>query len=283
MNKSLDQSIFENGSTTYYWSSRFFPKAVRDDVFKLYSFVRVVDDLIDAEIADVATFEYIVKRWKVLKKTLGTPHKKRDDSISEHILQNICYVVHRYDCDPAWVDAFLSSMRMDIDNKIYVKLEDTLGYMYGSAEVIGLFMAKIMKLPETACESAKMQGRAMQYINFIRDIAEDNLLGRQYFPREDLQMFGLKDLSEKEATKKPAEFREFIEYQIGRYAEWQQVADKGFMFIPKRLRVALRSATDMYTWTSKEIAKEPYVVYERKIKPTKSRVLRRGVMRVLYG
>ncbi len=280
---SLDKTIFEQGSTTYYWSSSFFPRKVRDDVFKLYSFVRVVDDLVDQKQPDTVGFKYIVKRWKKIKKSLDTPHKKIDDSRLEHVLSNISFVTHRYECDPAWVDAFLKSMQMDIDNRQYYSLKDTQEYMYGSAEVIGLFMTKIMGLTDSVSEYAKLQGRAMQYINFIRDIDEDNKFGRRYIPAEELTMFGLKDLSEKEAHKKPAEFREFIEHQLVRYHEWQNAASKGFRFIPKRQRTALRTAVDMYNWTASVIKEDPFVIYQKKVKPSKRRVLARGVARTLYG
>ncbi len=278
-----DKEIFQNGSTTYYWSSTFFPRRVRDDVFKLYSFVRVVDDLIDQKKPDTQSFERVVKRWKTIKRSLGKPSKKVDDSALEHVLANIAYVVHRYECEPAWVDAFLKSMQMDLDKRRYFSLKDTQEYMYGSAEVIGLMMAKIMGLPEAATEYARLQGRAMQYINFIRDIADDMVLGRAYFPAEELTMFGLKDLSKKEAHKKPAEFREFIEFQLHRYGEWQTEAAHGFRYIPRRQRAALRTAVDMYNWTAEKIKEDPFVVYEHRVKPTKQRVVLRGVVRSLYA
>ncbi|NBK22424.1 MAG: phytoene/squalene synthase family protein, partial [Spirochaetia bacterium] len=41
------EHIFRNGSKTYYFSSRFFPKAVREDVYTLYGFVRIADNLVD--------------------------------------------------------------------------------------------------------------------------------------------------------------------------------------------------------------------------------------------
>jgi phytoene synthase len=85
-------------------------------------------------------------------------------------------------------------MQMDIDKREYKTLDDTLEYIYGSAEVIGLFMAQIMGLPEEAHDFAKMQGRAMQFINFIRDIDEDITLGRRYFPTQDLKEFSLANL-----------------------------------------------------------------------------------------
>lgn len=279
--ESLEETIFKNGSTTYYWSSKFFPKGVRDDIFKLYSFVRVVDDYVDQEKPDKKSFEYIERRWKTTKKNLGGKIKRADDSVAEKVLSNIAYIVHRYECDPDWVDSFLKSMRMDLDGKKYKTNDDVLEYVYGSAEVIGLFVARILKLPQKAYEFAKLQGRAMQYINFIRDIREDEKLGRCYFSKDDLITFGLKDLSQHETSKKPAEFREFIEYQVGRYQEWQKEAKKGFKYIPRRPRIAVKTAADMYLWTAKKITDDPSVVFDKKVKPSRHRVLRRGIRRTI--
>jgi phytoene synthase len=272
----IEKDIFKNGSTTYYWSSKFFPRSVRDDVFKLYSFVRVVDDIVDNVPADIARFNKIKKRWITVKKELKNKKvtKPLDDSVDERIIANIAYVVHRYDCDTTWVDAFLDSMQMDVDKKQYTKLEDTLEYIYGSAEVIGLFMARIMQLPIKPYEYARMQGRAMQWINFLRDIDEDNTLGRCYFPKSTLKKFGLNDLKQKTAQANPKAFKKFMTEQIGLYEQWQTEADKGFSYIPKRLRIPLQTATDMYNWTAKEIKKDPFIVYSIKVKPKKTKVLK---------
>lgn len=273
---SVEKDIFKAGSTTYYWSSKFFPKKVRDDVFKLYSFVRVVDDYVDQPKPDVESFEHIVHRWGTAKKDLANFHAL-DESVAERVLQNIVYIVHRYECDTLWVDAFLASMQMDIDKREYKTLDDTLEYIYGSAEVIGLFMASILGLPEESYESAKMQGRAMQFINFIRDIDEDITLGRRYFPEQDLKKFGLTDLSKKEAQKNSEAFVSFVQYQINRYEQWQAAADGGVEYIPKRLRIAVRTATKGYNWTAEEIKKNPITIYEKKVKPRKRRLVLSGI------
>lgn len=276
---SLEKNIFKKGSTTYYWSSRFFPKGVRDDVFKLYSFVRVVDDYVDQVPSDLEKFEYIEHRWKSIKKDLvnGKVPAPLNGSKDERVLANIAYIVHRHRCDPAWVDAFLKSMRWDVQKHQYRALKDTIEYMYGSAEVIGLCMARILNLPEEALGPARLQGRAMQYINFLRDIAEDNDLGRSYFPANEYKKYGLKNLSEQEAREKPKMFTDFMHAQLLRYATWQTQANKGFLFIPKRLRVPLQTAVDMYNWTAQELKNDPLIVYEHKVKPKKRQVVSRAV------
>jgi 15-cis-phytoene synthase len=283
---NLEKEIFRQGSTTYYWSSRFFPKGVRDDVFKLYSFVRVVDDMVDSIPPDTNRFERICYRWTTVKKELakGTVPKALDESVDEQVLANIAFIVHRFKCETAWVDAFLASMKMDVDKREYSSLDDTIDYIYGSAEVIGLFMARILQLPGQGTGSkspepevlhfARMQGRAMQYINFLRDIAEDVELGRCYFPSRTLKKHGLHDLREISAQSNPEAFKAFMHEQLSLYEEWQAEADKGFSYIPKRLRIPLQTATDMYNWTAREIRKDPFVVYEKKLKPRKRRVIK---------
>jgi phytoene synthase len=142
-------------------------------------------------------------------------------------------------------------------------------------------MARIMNLPQQAHESAALQGRAMQWINFIRDIAEDNNNGRCYFPREDLDKFNLADLSKDTALNQPEDFKKFIRAQLERYESWQSQAQEGYHYIPKRLRIPLQTAADMYNWTSEVIAKDPMIVFERQVKPSKTRVVRRALRNTL--
>lgn len=272
---SLEKELFKKGSTTYYWSSRFFPKEVREDVFKFYSFVRYVDDLVDRKRPNVKEFDSIVVSWSKWKS-----EDKQDVDLPSgsagKVLQNMIGIVEKYDCNESWVDAFLTSMQMDIDQKNYKSLEEVLEYIYGSAEIIGLVMARILQLPSEADFAARMQGRAMQYINFIRDIDEDNGLGRRYFSDKTLSTHKLKSLTRSEAEKHQEQFTAFIREQIELYREWQELAYKGFEYIPKRLRIPVATATDMYNWTAEQIYDNPLVVFDRKVKPSKYRVMSRA-------
>lgn len=290
---NLEKNIFKNGSTTYYWSSKFFPKSVRDDVFKLYSFVRVVDDMVDQVPSDSKRFNRMAERWNSVKKQLNNKElpSPLDDSVDERVLANIAYIIHRYNCEIGWVDSFLASMKMDIDKRSYDNLDDVIDYIYGSAEVIGLFMVKILKLPGQGTGSAnpepdvlrfaRYQGRAMQWINFLRDIDEDNQLGRCYFPKTELKKYELENLSREFTQQHPDKFRKFMTEQIRLYEQWQTEAGKGFSYISKRLRIPLQTAVDMYNWTAEEIKKDPFIVYEKKLKPNKSKVLKTAAKNVL--
>jgi len=150
-------------------------------------------------------------------------------------------------------------------------------YLYGSAEVIGLMMNRVMNIGEEADDSAQYLGKAMQFINFIRDIDEDLDLNRTYFPKDSMTEFGLDNLTRGEARRKPEEFKAFIRSQIKVYFEWQMKAELGLQYIPKRMRVAVKTASDMYLWTATEIYKNPFIVYDTQIKPTWHKVILNGV------
>jgi phytoene synthase len=270
-----EQKIFKKGSTTYYFSSKFFPKKVRDDVFRLYSFVRVADDYVDDEKPQpkkLLDLEAAYKKNRNDPSYDATAHKW--DEIEVRVIKHIVRLQHKFKFEDAWVEAFFAAMKADIEPKKFPTLDASLGYVYGSAEVIGLMMAKVMKLPEEAYEAAKMQGRAMQWINFVRDIEEDNKKGRSYFPQTELKKFGLKDLTKETAQENPEKFKKFIQFQIDRYNKWQAEAAKGIHFIPERLQVPVNTAIDMYNWTARKIAANPMIVFEKKVKPRKRRVLR---------
>jgi len=189
------------------------------------------------------------------------------------IIDRFAELAHRRKFDKEWVDSFFVSMALDLTKTRYETLEETMLYIYGSAEVIGLMMSRILSIDPSFDEHARSLGKAMQYINFIRDIGEDHVLGRIYFPHGELSEHGLSDLSRHSAESNPAGFREFVRLQLQRYTEWQRHAEGGFPSIPRRYLIPISTASDMYNWTAKRIAQDPYIVYRQKVKPSRTRII----------
>ncbi len=263
INKTI-YSIFKKGSKTYYYSTIFFPKTVKQDVFILYSFLRKADDYVDQIPQNSEGFYSFRDRYYQAKDG-----SKTGDIVADSFVQ----LAERKNFQDEWVDAFLASMAMDITKSTYKDMDELYTYLYGSSEVVGLFMASIMDLPEESLEAARYLGRSMQYINFIRDIAEDLELGRTYFPQNDLKEFNLTSLEQKEVTVNPDGFRGFVRKQLEIYKSWQETAEKGFKYIPYRYLIPIKTASDMYNWTARQIEEDPFVVYQRKIKPSTPKIV----------
>lgn len=273
MYEETHKKIFQEGSTTYFNSTLLFPEHCRRDISLLYSFVRVADDYVDSIPQRGDEFHSFCDRYR--RALTG-------EVSGDIVIDGFVDLMQRKAFDPSWVDAFLHSMEMDLSRSVYKDVTELDEYLYGSSEVIGLMMAKVMNLPEESYQSARMLGKAMQYINFIRDIDEDISLGRCYFPRDEMDEFGLKDMTEETARSNPEAFEAFVRKQLERYSDWQSQAEMGFHYIPFRFLVPIKTASNMYSWTAQEIARDPFSVYRQKIKPSKLRILRHGAMVMLF-
>ena len=262
------ESIFQRGSTTYYHSTKLFPTKIRKEVTTLYCFVRVVDDFVDAVPQDLESFNSFKDDY--YKALSGK-------EVNNSIISNYIELSYRKGFESEWTDAFLKSMEMDTHKSEYNNLGELNDYLYGSSEVIGLMMNKVMNIDERAHDSARYLGKAMQFINFIRDIDEDLDLNRTYFPKDTLAKFGLEGLTRGEARRKPKQFRAFVRSQIKVYFDWQKKAETGFVYLPKRMRVAVKTASDMYMWTATKIYKNPFLVYDMQLKPAWNKVLLAGI------
>ena len=279
MGSAVQTRVFKAGSTTYFNSSLFFAPAMREEVFALYGFVRTADDYVDSVPQRADAFAGFAARDRAARG--GVP-------AGDAIIDDYVALERKREFEPAWTEAFLGSMEADLTKRLYRTEEETLGYVHGSAEVIGLFMARIMGLPESAHTAAKMLGRAMQYINFIRDAAEDAAMGRRYLP---LERGGKRLLDEKDdwlpssgwARSNPEKWRAYLGGHLERYGQWQAEAEEGYRQIPRRPRTAVRTAGDMYNWTARQIAADPQVVFERKVKPRKARIVLRALWNGLRG
>lgn len=250
--------LFKDGSKTYFYSSVFFPEQTRKDVFSLYAFVRKADNFIDMVKSD--SEGYYKFKGEYLKSISG-------ENVDDIVVRSFTEMARRKRIRDEWVDAFFESMEMDLTKKEYESIDEVEKYIYGSAEVIGLMMASVMSLKGESAYNARMLGKAMQYINFIRDIKEDIGLGRCYFPKNELAKFNMSCLSEDAAAEDREKFSQFIRMQIERYMTWQREAEKGYRYIPKLFLIPVRTAAEMYRWTAWKIRKDPMVVFRRKVKP----------------
>jgi len=257
-------SIFRKGSRTYFYSSLFFPMHIRREVFILYGFVRKTDNYVDVIPQNREGFYDFKRKYYQAKGGKET---------GDIVIDSFVRLAERKGFEDEWVDAFLHCMELDLTKTRYETLDEVIEYIYGSAEVIGLMMAKIIGLPKEAYEHAKYLGRAMQYINFIRDIAEDLELGRVYFPQINLRQHGLENLTYEHVKQHPEQFKKFIQTQLDLYCRWQEQAEEGYRFIPKRYLISIKTASEMYHWTAEQIAHHPFIVYQMKVKPMISKIL----------
>lgn len=261
------KKIFRENSTSYYYSSLLFQEDIREDVFKLYAYFRTVDSFVDEPPQD----EEELERYREL--TLGN---WEEGKTGEEKVDMFLEVARENDFEREWVKAFYNSMEMDTYKEEYESMEETLEYIHGAAEVVGYMMVNVLGLDEDAREPAALFGRAMQYCNFLRDIEEDKELGRRYLPEEELEKYDLESLEKDEIEME--NFYEFMEAQVNRYFEWQEKAEKGFHYIPYRVRVPVILSSRIYKYTAKRIRRDPERVFEEKVRPSRLKIFEQFII-----
>ena len=259
--ENIHKRIFKKGSKTYFTSSIFFPQKAKEAVFKLYAFVRVADDFVDNIPPQIDGFYSFVNKY-------------RNKDLTDPIIKGLYEVKEEYGITDEEIESFLDAMESDTSSPVtYETYADLQKYMYGSAEVIGLMMARIMNLPEKSFPFAQKLGEAMQYINFLRDINEDNSLNRTYIPKNVYTQYKLQSLKQEHVLNNQEAFIEMMQAEIKRYLKVQEIAEHGFHYIPYRYLIPIKTASDMYKWTAHQIYKKPLIVFEKKVKPSKIRIV----------
>ena len=107
---------------------------------------------------------------------------------------------------------FFGAMRTDLTRRTYETWGDLLGYMDGSAAVIGEMMLPVLRPGTDAVAPARALGLAFQLTNFLRDVGEDLDRGRVYVPQEDLRRFG----ADPHARVVTPEWRALMAFEIER-------------------------------------------------------------------
>ncbi|MGN6436041.1 MAG: phytoene/squalene synthase family protein [Agriterribacter sp.] len=178
-------------STSFSLGIRFLSVRFRASIYGIYGFVRFADEIVDS------FHEY--DKAVLLERFRNETYEAIASGISLNpILNSFQHVVNRYHIDKDLINVFLDSMEMDLHKHFYSrKLYEQ--YILGSAEVVGLMCLKVFcegnqALYDSLKYPAMKLGSAFQKINFLRDMKADNEeLGRTYFPGIDLQNFSLED------------------------------------------------------------------------------------------
>ena len=173
-------------STSFSFSSRLLAPQQRQAIYAIYGFVRVADEIVDTY--------HDYPQEKLLKRFVRDLNEALETRISTNpILNAFQDTVYKYGLDREMIDAFLKSMRLDLEKKNYNTREEYQEYIYGSADVVGLMCLRVFvegddEQYRKLKDSAMKLGSAFQKVNFLRDLKNDmEILERSYFPHIDFK------------------------------------------------------------------------------------------------
>ncbi|MCF7561753.1 phytoene/squalene synthase family protein [Sabulilitoribacter multivorans] len=172
-------------STSFSLATKMLYKSIRADIYNIYGFVRLADEIVDS-------FHDFDKEFLFNRFQDDLELALKDKISLNPILNSFQHTYHKYGIDKDLVDAFMNSMRTDLHKTIYLTDEEYKAYIYGSADVVGLMCLKVFvkgdrQKYDDLKDTAMALGSAFQKVNFLRDLKADyDDLNRTYFPNTDL-------------------------------------------------------------------------------------------------
>jgi phytoene synthase len=249
---------------TFYLATLLLPRDRRPDVWALYAFARVADELVDAPTSpDPAA----LLAWR--DQAMATMRSESEPDPGQPVLTATWHAMRAFGLSPELLQEFLNSMVMDLTISRYATWADLRGYMRGSAAVIGELMAPLLGAqgPDALGRAAAL-GEAFQLTNFIRDIGEDHARGRIYLPQSDLARFGVDEamLAQAVHTGVPSpQVRSLVAFEVRRGLNLYVVAKPGLGMVDSRSRPCLELAFTLYRRILHRVIDNDFNVFERRL------------------
>ena len=172
-------------STSFSSAVKMLAPSIRQDIYNIYGFVRFADEIVDS-------FHDYNKAELFDKFEIELDDAIKNKISLNPILNSFQHTVNRHNIKRELIDAFMKSMKLDLEKQEYKTTEEYHEYIYGSADVVGLMCLMVFvngdeKKYNDLKESAMKLGSAFQKVNFLRDLKADfEDLNRTYFPNTDL-------------------------------------------------------------------------------------------------
>ena len=245
--------VLSTYSSSFFIVTRFLPPAKRAQVEVVYASVRYPDEIVDTFPLSAAERIERLQSWgEQYERARGfTSLREALDRGIPSVLAAWGSVVNRAGIPPEYYREFLAAMRHDAAPRPFATLDDLVeGYVYGSAVVVGYFLAHVYgpargSTLAAALPVARELGIALQLTNFLRDVREDARRGRVYLPQDLLGREGIDRLDVDDPAQYPALRR--VVTGLARHADGLYgSAQRRVGVFAEDSRVAIQACIDVY-------------------------------------
>jgi phytoene synthase len=203
----------------FYYGLRLLPEPKRSRMFALYAWMRLVDDIADADDG-----RPVAKRINQLAAWRADTHavlRDGPDAVAPHDLWPAFYEMASASRMPPLVfDEMIAGQEQDLRPIAFGTWDELRQYCYRVAGVVGLASIYVWGFEggESTEALAIDRGIAFQLTNILRDLREDAQRGRMYLPRVELAQANLNGDALLNG-RVPGAFEPFMRRQIDRAEE----------------------------------------------------------------
>ena len=251
--------VARGAGRNFWWTFLVLPADQRRDMAALYAFLRRTDDLGDGT-GPVAERRAALAKWRE-----DAARAVRGDAAGlPEWWSAFADVAVRRRFAPEVVDAVVRGVTSDLDQVPPADFAATERYCWHVASTVGLLCLRVWGADDPrATGPAERCGVAFQLTNILRDVAEDQALGRVYLPRDELLAAGLPPDRPLDGPRDALE--SFLRGQIARAAGIYEEARELDRYLPGPGRACWRAMTDIYGGVLRRLAREPLAVTRRRV------------------
>jgi phytoene synthase len=266
------RELIEKGSKSFAMAAKLLPASIRDDAMMLYGWCRHCDDVIDDQELGFAAQgpgrDSPPERVEMLRnKTAGA----LAGHASEPVFIALARVAHKHSIPERHPLELIEGFEMDASARIYESLDETLTYCYHVAGVVGVMMAMIMGVRDSATlNRASDLGLGFQLTNIARDVIGDANAGRIYLPRAWLAEAGVPAAELAEPRHRQAVFA--VTRRLLREADaYYRSALYGMSALPLQAAIGIGAARRIYRDIGRIVTGRGAAAWDRRAAAGKSR------------
>ena len=238
------------------------PRAKRQAIAAIYAFARRVDDVADGDLPLQR------KRFQLEELRLGL-----EDDLGDPVFVALRDARERFGIPREPLEALIDGGLQDTEQATYADFAELRGYCEKVAGAVGLACVPVYGSEDT--ENAMTLGIALQLINIIRDVDEDQQLGRVYLPQDELAAFGVEELGAS------PQFRELMAFQAERARTYLAQGLRLLETLDRRSALCVGTFAGLYRETLDRIEAGGFDVFGKKTRlstPRKLGVVARGLL-----
>lgn len=272
---SNSEVAIAHGSQSFSAAVRLFDKVTREDAVMLYAWCRHCDDVIDGQTMGHAqeTNFRDGQRDRLIELRQKTAAALANESTEDPVFEALRRVMARYVIPARHPQELLAGFEMDVADRHYATIGDTLDYCYHVAGVVGVMMAMIMgasdpKVLDRACDL----GLAFQLTNIARDVIDDARVGRVYVPADILERHGIVSIDPDDLTQRTALHGAALEL-LDIAEQYYASAYAGIAALPARSAWAIAAARRVYRRIGKKLRAKGPAAWNERISTSKAEKL----------
>ncbi len=268
------RSVLRKYSTSFFIVTRFLPAEKRAQVDVIYAAVRYPDEIVDTFPLTREARTSLLDSWREAygKALMDRDWRRSAGSGMPVWIAGFAEVVRRNRIPPEHYHAFLDAMAADANPRLYRDIDDLIdGYIYGSAIVVGYFLAYVYgpRTPQDwqrVLDGSRNLGIALQLTNFLRDVTEDQRRGRVYLPQDLLQVECLSNLDCTDPAQAPR-INNVLRRLSGIAEAHYRLAECDLEAFSPDCRVAIQACIDVYRKLNQRIGASPEGLRHRESVP----------------